>query len=82
MDDYLGYVQDRVWTDRDELSRIWEDGAKVCVSGSQEVSHGVRDVMQRIYREQAGERCGSKTDAEVEGWWVEILRERYTADVF
>ncbi|KAK7728379.1 hypothetical protein SLS63_006608 [Diaporthe eres] len=81
-DDHLGYVQDRVWADRDELVRIWENGAKVYVCGSRAVSHGVRDVVQRIYREQAEKRCGSKTDAEVEGWWVEILRDRYAADVF
>ncbi|KAG6364457.1 hypothetical protein INS49_006058 [Diaporthe citri] len=81
-DDHLGYVRDRVWADRDELVQIWEDGAKVYVCGSRAVSHGVRDVVQRIYREQAEERCESKTDAEVEGWWVEILRDRYAADVF
>lgn len=80
--DHLGYVQDRPWADREELARMWDDGARVYVCGSRAVSHGVRDVVQKIYREQAEQRCGSKTDAEVEGWWIEILRDRYAADVF
>ena len=67
-DGHLGYVQDRVWADRDELVRVWGDGAMVYVCGNWVVSHGVRDLMQRIYREQAKKRCGSRTDAEVEGW--------------
>lgn len=76
------YVQDRVWAEREDLARMWEDGARVYVCGSRVLSHGVRDVAQRIYREMAEERCGPKNDAEVDAWWVEILRKRYAAEVF
>lgn len=76
------YVQDRVWSEREDLVRIWEDGAKVYVCGSRAVSHGVRDVIRRIYGEKAEERCGPKSDVEIDAWWVEILRERYAVEVF
>lgn len=76
------HVQDRIWDDREELCRLWERGARVYVCGSRGVSHGVRDVTRRIYREQAERRCGAGRDEDVEAWWVEALRERYMVEVF
>ncbi|PSS05126.1 P450 family fatty acid hydroxylase [Coniella lustricola] len=77
-----GYVQDRIWEDREELVKVWEKNAKIFVCGGRPVSHGVRNVVQNIYREQANDRCGLKTDTEVEKWWVEILRDRCAVEVF
>ncbi|KAI1773479.1 hypothetical protein F4818DRAFT_452951 [Hypoxylon cercidicola] len=79
---FVGYVQDRVWADREELARLWGDGARVYVCGSRAVSRGVKEVVRRIYREAAERRCGAKTEAEVDEWWVDILRDRYAVDVF
>ncbi len=77
-----GYVQDRAWTDREELVQLWERGAKVYVCGGNTVSQGVKEVVRNIYRECAAKLCGRKTESEVEEWWVEILRERYAVNVF
>lgn len=77
------HVQDRLWADREELCRLWEeDGARVYVCGGRGVSHGVREVVRSVYREQAEKRCGAGTEADVEAWWVEALRERYVVEVF
>lgn len=76
------YVQDLVWAERDALVQNWDKGARVYVCGSRDLSHGLRDIVQNVYREQAERRCGPKTDTEVEAWWVEILRDRYAAEVF
>lgn len=76
-----GHVQDRVWADREDLVKLWDGGARVYVCGSQAVSLGVKEVVRKIYREISEERCGAKTDAEVDEWWIEILRERYAVDV-
>ncbi|KAI0023652.1 P450 family fatty acid hydroxylase [Xylariomycetidae sp. FL0641] len=85
-DDFAGHVQDRVWAERDELVRLWEQqergGAKVYVCGSRAVSQGVKEVVQRIYRDVAADRCGGRTREEVDEWWVGILRDRYAVDVF
>lgn len=78
----VSYVQDKIWKDREELVRVWDNGAKIFVCGSCWVSHGVRDILQRIYKEQAESRCGPKTDNDAERWWVEILRDRCAVEVF
>lgn len=77
-----GYVQDRIWEEREELVQLWEDGAKVFVCGSRWVSHGVKDAMQKIYKEQVESRCGHKTDDDAQKWWVEILRDRCAVEIF
>lgn len=79
---HVGYVQDRIWKEREELVRAWDEGAKVFVCGSRLVSHSVRDVVQKIYKEEAESRCGLKTDDDTERWWVEILRDRCAVEVF
>lgn len=76
------YVQDRIWSEREELVRIWDSGAKIFICGSRPVSHGIKDVVQKMYKEMAKSRCGPKTDDDVERWWVEILRDRCAVDVF
>lgn len=68
--------------EREELVRVWDAGAKVFVCGSRLISHGIRDVVQDIYREQAEKICGLKTDGDVQSWWVEVLRDRCSVDVF
>lgn len=50
--------------------------------GGRGVSHGVREVVRNIYREQAEKSCGVGTEVDVEAWWVEALRERYVVEVF
>lgn len=77
-----GYVQDRVWADREELIRLWEAGARVYVCGSRAVSQGVKQVVWKIYQEVAQKRCGPRTEAQVSEWWLEILKDRYAVDVF
>lgn len=82
-DGFPGYVQDRVYAERVELARLWDQGARVYVCGSRDVSQGVKEVVRKIYREVAAEQgCRAKTETEVEEWRVGILRERYAVDVF
>ncbi|XXG98955.1 hypothetical protein Hte_005288 [Hypoxylon texense] len=60
-----------------------EKGGGFAETGRACGSRGVKEAVRRIYREAAAERrCGAKTEAEVDEWWVDILRERYAVDVF
>lgn len=61
-------MQDLVWAESDALVDSWDKGARVYVCGSRDLSHGLRETVQEIYKEQAERRCGHKTDAEVEAW--------------
>ncbi|KAI1103049.1 hypothetical protein F4804DRAFT_333735 [Jackrogersella minutella] len=81
-DAFTGYIQDRVWADRDDLVQLWDRGARVYVCGSRDVSQGVKEVVCKIYRDAAERRCGAKTEAEIDEWWIDILRDRYAVDVF
>lgn len=77
------HVQDRIWEDREEFWRLWEEGARVYVCGGRGVNHGVREVVRKIYKEQAGRKNGvAGSEEDVEAWWVEALRERYVVEVF
>ena len=80
--DFSGYVQDRLWADRDDLVQLWDRGARVFVCGSQALSLGVKEVVRSIYSEVALARCGSGTEADADTWWTKILKERYTVEVF
>ncbi|KAH8787857.1 fatty acid hydroxylase [Diaporthe sp. PMI_573] len=75
-------VQDRIWEDRSEFWRLWKEGARVYVCGGRGVSYGVREVVRRIYMEQAEKRYGVAKEADVEAWWVEALREKFVVEVF
>lgn len=76
------HVQDKIWADREEFWRLWEEGARVYVCGGRGVNHGVREVVRKIYKEQAERKNGAAMEEDVEAWWVEALRERYVVEVF
>ena len=76
------HVQDRLWEEREEVMRVFEQGAKVFVCGSSMVGEGVatRFKMVRLdWAEANGEEIG---DEEVQEWFEGIKRERYAQDVF
>ncbi|KAI9152295.1 P450 family fatty acid hydroxylase [Paramyrothecium foliicola] len=76
------YVQNLIWADRHELAELWESGSRVYVCGGRMLGQGVKETVCRIYRELAEERCGAKSQADIEQWWVEALRSQYSVDIF
>lgn len=76
------YVQERVWAEREEMVRVFDDGAKVYICGSATVGEGVAAVVKRIYMERADDRGEEKTDDDVEEWFKSIRSDRYATDVF
>ena len=77
-----GYVQERMWAEREELVDLFDDGAKVFVCGSAKLGDGVRNVVMRMYKETAEKRGKEKTEEEVAKWFDGIRNERYAVDVF
>jgi cytochrome P450/NADPH-cytochrome P450 reductase len=70
------HVQDRVWFDREEVKKLWDQGARVYVCGSRVVGEGVKGVMGRIV---LGEGASEEQVAE---WYEGVRNERYATDVF
>ncbi|KAH9204492.1 putative cytochrome P450 oxidoreductase OrdA-like protein [Leptodontidium sp. 2 PMI_412] len=76
------YVQDRLWEEREEMVKVFNEGASLYVCGSGMVGEGVASTTKRIYQEAAEALGKPKTDDEVEAWFAEIKSDRYASDVF
>lgn len=70
------HVQDRIWRDREEVSALWERGARVYVCGSRQVGDAVRRVMGRIVLGDGA------TEEEITQWYAGVRNDRYATDVF
>lgn len=76
------YAQDRLWREKDEMSRLFDEGAKVYVCGSSALGKGVNEVACRIAVANA-EKNGKQVKMEdVQKWWNGLRGERYAVDVF
>lgn len=85
------YAQDRVWEERELVSRLFDEGAQVYICGSGRLGRGVKEVAGRIYREgAAGKRKEEQTEGQVKevteeeaaAWWEGLRGERFSVDVF
>lgn len=77
------YAQEMVWAEREEVVRLFDQGAKVYVCGRGRLGTGVREVVRRIWGEK-GKEGGKEEDEEggFEKWWEEMRVERFSVDVF
>jgi cytochrome P450/NADPH-cytochrome P450 reductase len=74
------FVQHRVWKDRADLARLFQQGAHVYVCGDgRRMAPAVRETFVRIYQDAVG-----VTSEAAEAWVDRIEREtgRYVSDVF
>ena len=76
------YVQERLWEEREEMTNVFKEGAKVYVCGSTMVDEGVTATMKRIYQDLTRAAGHPKTDEECHAWLEGIKSDRYTSDVF
>ena len=88
------FAQDRVWAERELVSRLFDRGARVYICGSARLGRGVKEVAGRIYRENVaretrskrGEGPGGEVDQvcaeEAETWWESLRGQRFSVDVF
>jgi cytochrome P450/NADPH-cytochrome P450 reductase len=76
------YAQDAVWKNRDEVRKLFREGARAYICGSSRLGKGVADTVARIVGEDK-ERKGEKYTVE-EGlrWWESLRGERFAVDVF
>lgn len=76
------HVQERLWEEREEVIKVFNEGAKLYVCGSSMVGEGVAQTTKRIYQDWAEGQGKPKTDEEVEEWFQGIKSDRYASDVF
>ncbi|KAK9342387.1 cytochrome P450 [Lipomyces starkeyi] len=78
LSDGCAYVQDRLWKEREEVSRLWDRGAKVFVCGSRNMGEGVKKVAISIRMENSK----GATEDDAKAWFEGIRNVRYAMDVF
>lgn len=76
------YVQDRLWKEREEVSRLFNDGARAYICGSSAVGKGVADVAAKIAVENSKKKGKESTYEQGLKWWDGLRGERYAVDVF
>ncbi|KAM5540807.1 hypothetical protein V8D89_005451 [Ganoderma adspersum] len=71
------YVQDRIWHDREEVSALLKQGAKIYVCGAGRIAVGVKQTFVAFIKE--------KEDVDEEGAvkiFTEMMKDRYATDIF
>ena len=73
------YVQDRIWAEREEVAKLFTEGAKIFVCGSaSKLAKSTAEVCQKIWMERHPDR--SEKDAV--DWLQSVKKDRYVSDVF
>ena len=82
------HVQDRLWHDRDELMKLWDQGAKMYVCGSRAIGESVKMVVLRIavekqrLRVERGESDEEPDEEAAVRWFDSLRNKRYAVDLF
>ncbi|KAM5535289.1 hypothetical protein V8D89_011043 [Ganoderma adspersum] len=71
------YVQDRIWQDREEVSSLMKQGAKMFVCGAGRIAVGVKQTFVASIKEKEGvdEEGAVKI-------FTEMMKDRYATDIF
>ncbi|KAL7789003.1 cytochrome P450 [Trichoderma ceciliae] len=76
------YVQHRMSHDREDLYKLWDQGAKVLVCGSRDVGKAVEAVCIQLAQERGPAGGAEVTEEKARAWWDKQRNERYVTDVF
>lgn len=74
------HIQERVWHERQQVSKLFDQGAKIYVCGASRLGDGVKSTAIKIYRSMAKNLV--KTEKDAEKWFQGLRYERYASDVF
>ncbi|CAI6265607.1 unnamed protein product [Periconia digitata] len=75
------HVPDRMWEEREDLKKLFAEGAKIFVCGSaKKLGKSAADVCKKIWLERhSGDGVGEK---EAEEWLDSVREDRYVSDTF
>ena len=77
------YAQDRLWRERKEIGKLFQEGAKVFICGSSALGKGVAETACKMRIEGWKQKTGEELSTEeVRKWWDGLRGERYAVDVF
>lgn len=76
------YVQDRMFQDKEDISRMWQDDARFYICGSKNLAQGIGVVTRRLFVEAAKREEREVTEEEVNEFVVALRNERFVTDIF
>ena len=72
------YVQDRMWKDQHDVSKMWRAGAKVFICGAPDMVNGIKACANNIVKSKVGD----VDEEEIAAWFKSLRNERIAVDVF
>ena len=76
------YVQERLVKDKEDVLRMWREGAKFFICGSPALSTGVSEVSKLLLLESQQDRGQKMTEEQADEWFRARRNERFVVDVF
>ena len=76
------HVQERIVKDKEDVLRMWHEGAKVFICGGPAVSSGVGDAAKLLLLESHEARGEIMTEEQASEWFRQRRNQRYVVDVF
>lgn len=76
------YVQDRMLKEKEQILRLWQDGAKVFVCGGPALVDEVSTAARTLLAEQAAQHGQQVSAEEAKDWFKQRRNERFVVDVF
>lgn len=71
------FVQERIWHDREDVKKLFKEGASLYLCGAGIIGIGVEATMAKIRAESTGENIEKATE-----WVKKVKGDRFWADVF
>lgn len=76
------YVQDRMLRDREDIDRLWLEGARFYICGSRSLAKGIGAVARRLIAAGAKRNGKDYTPEEVNDFVKRMRNERFVTDIF
>lgn len=76
------YVQERLWKDREDVVKIFDQGAKVYICGGRGVGEGVNKVVLDIVLERAVQEGKERDETKARKWFDRVRSDRFATEVF
>lgn len=76
------YVQDRMFKDKEDIGRMWQDDARFYICGSKSLVQGIGVTTRSLFMEAAEEEGREVAEEDVNSFVLGLRNERFVTDVF
>lgn len=77
------YVQHRIDHDREDVYKLWDQGARIYVCGSRDVGTAVEKIFVSMVQDSPkAKENGNATEESAREWFLKHKNDRYLTDVF